>query len=200
MNELFTIGHSNHTAERFVELLHVYSISVVVDVRSAPYSKYSPHFSKAALQPLLDGAGIQYRFLGRELGARREEEGCYVDGQAHYGRIALLPAFKRGVEHVLDVSGRERTALMCSEADPIECHRMILICRHLLRLRPSLRVSHILSDGAIETQQDAENRLVGAHNLQPELFGDRATDEGLIEVAYELQGDKIAYRTGDAES
>ncbi|MDH4241898.1 MAG: DUF488 domain-containing protein, partial [Phycisphaerae bacterium] len=125
MKELFTIGHSNHSLDHFIELLLEHRISTIADIRSSPYSKYSPHFNKDVLDSALRNADIDYIFLGKELGAQRSEDDCYIDGQAKYGRIAHLSAFQSGLEIVLQRVENCRIALMCSESDPITCHRTI---------------------------------------------------------------------------
>jgi uncharacterized protein (DUF488 family) len=194
MKELFTIGHSNYSLDHFIELLLSHQLSTIADVRSSPYSKYSPHFNKDVLESALRNADIDYIFLGRELGAQRTEDDCYIDGQAKYERIANLPTFQRGLERVLQGIEHYRIALMCSESDPITCHRTILICRELKRLCPDLKIIHILADGTEERQEMSEKRLINLHKLQPELFGDLTSTSGLIEKAYDLQAEKIAYK------
>ncbi len=120
MKEVFTIGHSNHTLENFLELLTEYKISAIGDVRSNPYSQYLPHFNKELLENALRNVNVDYVFLGSELGARRSENSCYIDGQAKYDRIAQLPAFRHGIERVLEGIERYIIALMCSES----CHTL----------------------------------------------------------------------------
>jgi uncharacterized protein (DUF488 family) len=194
MKQLFTIGHSNHSFDHFLELLAAYRVSAVADVRSSPYSKYSPQFSKDMLERALRNANIDYVFLCGELGARRSEGSCYVDGQAKYDRVAQLPAFRRGIERVIEEIERYIVALMCSESDPITCHRTILVCRELKKICPDLQITHILGDGTEESQDTSEKRLVKLHKLQPELFGNLTSMSGLVEKAYDLQAEKIAYK------
>jgi uncharacterized protein (DUF488 family) len=200
MKELFTIGHSNHSLEHFIELLLQHRLSTIADIRSGPYSKYSPHFNKDELDSALRNAGIDYIFLGRELGAQRSEDDCYIDGQAKYDRIAHLPAFRHGLEIVLQKVEHYRIALMCSESDPITCHRTILVSRELKKMCPDLEITHLLGDGEVERQDMSEKRLVNLHKLQPELFGDLTSTSGLIEKAYDLQAEKIAYRKVTVEA
>ncbi len=200
MKELFTIGHSNHSLNHFLELLLAYQVSAIVDVRSSPYSKYSPHFNKDLLESALRDADIDYVFLGRELGAQRSEDGCYIDGQAKYDRIAQLPTFRRGLEIVLQGVEHCRVALMCSESDPITCHRTILVCRELKRICPDLKITHILGDGTEEQQETSEKRLINLHKIQPELFGDLTSTSSLIEKAYDLQAEKIAFKKVPVEA
>jgi uncharacterized protein (DUF488 family) len=194
MKELFTIGHSNHSLDFFLELLLSHRISTLADVRSNPYSKYSPHFNKDVLDNVLRNANIDYTFLGRELGAQRSEDDCYIDGQAKYERIAQLPTFQRGLKIVLQEVEHNRVALLCAESDPITCHRTILICRELKKICPDLKIIHILADGTEEQQESSEKRLISLHKLQPELFGDLTSTSGLIEKAYDLQAEKIAFK------
>jgi uncharacterized protein (DUF488 family) len=200
MKELFTIGHSNHSLEHFLELILAYRISAIADVRSTPYSKYSPQFNKDELESALREANIDYLFLGRELGARRSEDSCHIDGQVKYDQIAQLPTFQRGLERILQGIKHYRVALMCAESDPITCHRTILVCRELKRIRPNLEITHILGDGTGERQEMLEERLVNLYKLQPELFGDLTSTSGLIEKAYDLQAEKIAYKKVPAEA
>ena len=89
---------------------------------------------------------------------------------------------------------------MCSEADPISCHRTILVCRELKKICPDLKVTHILADGTEEKQEASEKRLIKLHKLQPELFGELTTTSGLIERAYNLQAEKIAYKKEPIEA
>ncbi len=200
MKELFTIGHSNHSLDHFLELLSAHQISAIADVRSSPYSKYSPQFNKDVLKSALRNENIDYVFLGRELGAHRSEDSCYIDGQANYDIIAQLPTFRNGLERVLQRSEHYRIALMCSESDPITCHRTILVCRELKRVCPDLEITHILGDGTGERQEVSEKRLMNLHKLQPELFGDLTSMSGLIEKAYDLQAEKIAYKKVSVEA
>ncbi|MBN1507124.1 MAG: DUF488 domain-containing protein [Sedimentisphaerales bacterium] len=199
MKEMFTIGHSNHAVDHFVGLLAMHSISAVMDVRSSPYSEYSPQFNREALQQELRDAGIEYVFLGKELGARRTEEDCYVNGQAVYDTVRKLPAFRCGLNRVLEDIDRCRVALVCAEADPLACHRTILICPELRILRPEIRITHILKNGSSESHEEAERRLVRLHKLQPELFGELTSMSALIQRAYHLQAERIAYKRVPAE-
>lgn len=200
MNKLYTIGHSDHAMEDFVGLLDRYGVSAVADVRSSPYSRFVPQFNKEFLQKALDEANMQYVFLGRELGARRSESSCYDGDQARYARIKKLPLFRQGLDRLIRGLDQNVIALMCSEADPVTCHRTILISRELRHTRPEIEIVHILGDGTTETQAAVEERLVKQFNLEPELFGDLSSSSGLIEKAYDKQAERIAYRKVPAEA
>src|ERR1039458_1876101 len=100
MPELFTIGHSTHSWEKFLELLRQHHIEAVADVRSSPYSQYNPQFNRDSLQHALRDQDIAYVFLGEELGARRSEPECYVNGRVDYSLIAQTPSFIRGLDRL----------------------------------------------------------------------------------------------------
>ena len=190
VKDLFTIGHSSHELHDFLRLLQEYGVEAVCDVRSSPYSGRNPQFNKEALRDALSERRIRYVFLGKELGARSEDPGSYVDGQARYDRIAKTDLFKSGLERVLKGAQSFRVALMCAEGDPLSCHRTILVCHELKN--SDLSIAHILSNGTIESHEDAEERLLRITGLENgDLFRERSE---LIEEAYEAHGRKIAYR------
>ncbi len=192
---LFTIGHSNHALERFLSLLRMHTVTAVADVRSQPHSRFNPQFNQEPLRVALGRSGLHYVFLGEELGARRIETECYVDGKAKYELIARIPAFAEGLGRLIRGVKRHRIALMCAEKDPLTCHRTILICKHL-REEP-IDILHILDDGSLETMEAGEGRLLQLTGIpRNNLF--RTRDE-LVQQAYAIQADKIAY-TSEATS
>ncbi len=187
--ELFTIGHSNHPLHRFTELLRTHGITAVADVRSRPYSKFAPWYNGNTLSESLKKAGIDYVFLGKELGARRDEKECYVDGKADYHRIAKHFRFQEGLTRIRNGLRKHRIALMCAEKDPIACHRTILICRNLRS--DDIQIRHILSDGSLENNEESEKRIVKLFKLhEADLF---KSESARIEEAYERQANNIAY-------
>jgi len=188
-NGLFTIGHSDHSSEKLIELLRRHGISVLADVRSAPYSKWNAQFNKDAISAELKQHGIRYVFLGAELGDRRQERDCYVGPKAKYELIARLPLFRQGLERLQRGAAQHRIALMCAEKDPITCHRAILICRHMRKME--LPIQHILETGDLESHEELESRLLALAGLpEQDLF---QTREELVEQAYDWQGDRIAF-------
>jgi uncharacterized protein (DUF488 family) len=202
MLAIFTIGHSNHTPEKFLELLSIHNINALADVRSAPYSRYLPHFNKQALQSYLPKAEIRYVFLGAELGARPADSSCYVEGKALYEKIAVLDSFQQGLKRIIKGVQNHRIALMCAEKDPITCHRAILVCQHLISF--NLEIAHIHSNGELEYHENLEERLLQIHDLQdkqengqlslfPTVSQPQLARSERIRQAYQLQGDRIAY-------
>jgi len=132
---------------------------------------------------------LKYVFLGVECGARVEDPNCYVNGKADYSRVAKSEIFQKGLERIITGLSKMNIALMCAEKDPITCHRTILIC-HNLKERVQ-NIEHILCDNTIETHEHAELRLKMKHKLDtPDMF---MNEQQLLEQAYTLQGEEIAY-------
>jgi len=188
---MFTIGHSNHPAEVFLELLLTHAIEEVVDVRSSPHSRYNPQFNRKALQAALADAGVGYVFMGGELGGRPADPSCYDgEGRVQYDRLAETEAFNAGIRQVLQRAGECRIALMCSEKEPLACHRTLLVAR-VLTAR-GVAVAHILADGSLEGHAAAMNRLLDGLNLprDGDLFRSR---EQHIDDAVRRQARQVAY-------
>ncbi len=194
---LYTIGHSTHTLDVFLDMLARHGVQVVADVRSQPYSRLE-YFNREPLKRALTTRGIRYVFLGRELGARREEQECYLEGQAVYERVASLPAFQEGLARLLTGLAQYSVALLCAEREPLDCHRTILVCRMLRK--NGISISHILADGTLEKHEDLERRLVREMHVQPSLFSPNATDDDLIELAYQKRACELAYRKDSEEA
>ncbi len=186
---IFTIGHSTHALERFIELLNAHGIEAVYDVRSAPYSRHNPQYNREALRAALARQGIAYVFAGDRLGARSDNPAHYVDGKVQYDRLAASDAFKNGIDAVCEGAARQTIALMCAEKDPMQCHRAILVCRHL-RGRIA-DIEHIREDGRLESQEQLEGRLMPRPKVEQLSFLDESAPD--IEMAYARQGNKIAY-------
>ncbi len=149
--KVFTIGHSTHEFERFVELLKLHRIEAVGDVRSVPYSRWRPQFNKEDLGKALKGQGMAYVFLGRGLGGRPADPACYEDGHVSYQKLARTDLFRSGLRRVVEGSERMNIALMCAEKDPGICHRAKLVACELVEL--GMEVEHILATGEIETHR-----------------------------------------------
>ena len=163
---IYTIGHSNHTIEDFIGLLRKSGVQVLVDVRSKPVSGYCPHFDKEPLARALRASGVQYLFLGAELGGRPEETEFYdAAGYVLYDKIARSAQFQAGIERLLEAAGPRLTAIMCGEDDPATCHRHLLIARVLAE--GGHTVIHIRGDGSRVSYEDLLNR---ARSPQLDLF------------------------------
>lgn len=187
MPPLLTIGHSNHSIDRFLELLKAHDVTAVADIRSVPYSASQPQFNRESLSPLLDTHGIAYVFLGEELGVNAPDTSCRVGGRVDFTRVVQSEAFLQGVHRLQDGMQRFRIAVMCSEGEPLNCHRSVLLARHFTAL--GVPVQHILPDGRSEAHEQTLERMLQAHELsEADLF---RTPQQAIEDAYRIHGDRL---------
>ena len=190
-NILYTVGHSNHTITIFIDLLQRHKINIIVDVRSVPYSRYCTQFNKKNLSAALQEVNIHYIFLGKELGARPDDPACYEGGFVNFKWILKRNEFKDGLRRLLEVVEKYRVAMMCSEKEPLDCHRTILLCRMLSKY--NIPIKHILEDGRVEDHNDTERRLVKVLKIEPTLFEAEKTESNLIEQAYDQQSQNISH-------
>ena len=191
---IFTIGHSTHEIDRFLSLIGQHGISAVADVRSAPASRFNPQFNRDSLKATLARAGVDYVFLGRESGARSDDRKCYVDGKVQYDRLAQAPAYQDGLARLEAGRAEHRIAIMCSERDPLECHRAVLVAESLFA--HGVPIVHILGDGGLESHEQSRVRLRELHGLaEDDLFhsADELTAQALVR-----QEDRIAYVDEDS--
>lgn len=188
---VLTIGHSNHPPDAFLALLRLHEVGEVIDVRTSPYSRYTPQFNHAALGAMLEDAGIAYAFLGGELGGRPNDRSCYdSDGRVLYDRLAETDLFMDGISYVTRHADEVRVALMCSEKEPLECHRALLIAKALAE--GGVSVEHILADGTLESHEAAMDRLLDGLKLP--RYGDMfRTREDVIGDALTRQARRVAY-------
>lgn len=169
---LFTIGHSNQTLEKFLALLAGHGIQSLVDVRSQPYSRYATHFNRPDLEYAVKRQHVRYTFLGDELGGRPVGDEFY-DAEEHvlYSRVAQAPFFLRGIERLLEEGALYRTAILCSEENPTDCHRRLLIGRVLAERGVAVR--HVRGDGQVQTEADLQPAEVAPPAaLQASLWGE----------------------------
>jgi uncharacterized protein (DUF488 family) len=149
--QLLTIGHSNHSAEHFRQLLAEHRIEVLVDVRSWPHSRYVDWANRPQIASVAEGAGARYLFLGKQLGGRPEAEELYDSmGRVLYGKVAKTAEFQAGIARLRRGVESYRVAIMCSEEDPACCHRRLLVAKVLLE--EGLMIGHIRGDGRCETE------------------------------------------------
>ena len=190
--EVYTIGHSNHSAEVLLRLLKQHAITAVVDVRSVPMSKYNPQFNRDTFATFLRKNEIAYVFLGEELGARPDDPGCYEDGAADFKKMAARPVFEQGMQRLLKGAATHQIALLCAEKEPLDCHRTILVCRHLRRRGAAIK--HILADGRVEDHEETERRLIKLAGPEASLFDAGPMASERLEKAYARRSREIAYR------
>ena len=195
LKTLFTVGHSNWEFPSFIKLLKKSGVELLVDVRSKPHSSRFPQFSQPGFEALLEADGVDYLFLGEELGGRPDDPDAYrADGLVNYNARRKSYTFGAGVERLVKEFEKRCIALMCAEEDPLECHRFLMICPELLAM--GIQPLHIRKGAQPETQEAVENRLlasngfgsVASDTLFPELRSDA------LEKACALQAEKFAFR------
>lgn len=192
MARLFTIGHSNHTLADLLALLRQHAVGVVADVRSAPYSRFTPHFNREALRGELEGAGVGYVYLGRELGGRQDDPACYRNGRICYEAVAKTSQFHAGLRRLEEVSTQRSVALMCAEKEPLHCHRALLVAQALdLKGRDA---AHIHADGRSEPHAAAMDRLLQVFGLDAEddLFAEPR--DARVALAIREQTARVGHR------
>lgn len=193
MSSVFTVGLSNHSLDEFTGMLLAWSITDVCDVRSAPWSRYSPQFNKDTIALALRQAGITYRFYGGTLGARPADPALIRDGRVSWDALRATEGFRKGIEEIAALGTTARPSLLCAERDPAECHRTVLVARALVE--QGSEIVHILpgprGERHHETHASVMDRLARSFHLEAGLF---MTSDSVLEETYRLQEEKIAYR------
>jgi uncharacterized protein (DUF488 family) len=148
---VLTIGHSTRTLEEFVQLLEVYGLTLVVDVRTVPRSRHNPQFNKETLPDTLKHYGVKYIHLP-EIGGLRHPKHDSVNtawknsGFRGYADYMQTPEFNVNLLKIVALARENRLALMCAEALPWRCHRNLisdaLVVRHI-------KVEHIISKDSV---------------------------------------------------
>jgi hypothetical protein len=193
--DLFSIGHSNIPAERFVAMLHSAGVNAIADVRSTPASRRFPWFSSKNLARSLESDGILYMPFGDTLGGRPRDLVLYRDGVADYERMARQPEFRAGLDRLLTVATQYRVCLMCAEREPLDCHRCLLVSRALVERGRT--VGHILHDGIIEPNMATEQRLLAGSGSEADLFTTGQSER--LAAAYRLRCRAVAYRAAGSK-
>ncbi len=189
-NKVLTIGHSTLSLDAFLTLLANGGVTAVADVRTSPFSRRMPHFSRNELRAALKGQNIKYVFLGKELGGRPRASTLYCDGIADYEKMALEPDFLKGIDRVISGAREHTIALMCSEHNPLDCHRCLLVGRALTER--NIPLGHILSSGRVVDQHDLEEKLLAFSGSPADDMFDSRHDR--LARAYKLRARNVAYR------
>ena len=165
---VFTIGHGTHTREALLEHLTRSQVLYVVDVRSAPYSRFQPEFSREPLEQFLNGNGVHYVFMGDLLGGRPQDEDCYTDGRVDYAKTRSKDFFIQGIARLKKAYEQGlQICLLCSEGQPSQCHRAKLVAPALAD--EGIEVTHLLPDGSRRTQAEVIAQVTGG---QGSLFAE----------------------------
>lgn len=204
--DVFTIGHSNYSIDRLIEMLRHFNINCVVDIRGTPYSKYNVQFDKEAIRYSLTKAGFIYIYMAKELAAKRLNKISYNnEGYADFEKVIHEHDFKKGIERLKDGCRKGyKIAILGAMQDPIRCHRSILVGRALREY--GFNVEHILDDYSIASQEDIEQNLLDKYFKDREqitidsLLGNGLTDEDMIKEGYRMANKEIGYRIENLES
>ena len=145
---LYTVGHSTHSLDDFVGLLRAYGIERLVDVRTIPRSRHNPQFNRDTLPEALRLKGIDYSHLAALGGLRHARPdspntGWHNASFRGFADYMQTPEFEAGLEQLMQLAARERTAILCAEAVPWRCHRSLIADALIVR---GVRVEHIMSE------------------------------------------------------
>jgi uncharacterized protein (DUF488 family) len=192
MDKIYTVGCSTHTVDFFLNIVINYNIDTIVDVRSIPFSRHTPQFNQDNLKKMLSSKQIHYLDFSEEFGARRKEKEAYSGGIVDFNKVRTLDVFLRGINRIeKGISKNYRIALLCTEKDPINCHRSLLVSRTLSELL-KINIEHILFDGNIIEHHNFEQKMLKLSGLETDLF---ITDtQKLLNDAYGIFSKKVAYK------
>jgi uncharacterized protein (DUF488 family) len=129
---IWTIGHGSRSIEEFIGLLRAAGVECLVDIRAYPASRRYPQFAREALENSLAGAGIRYAWEGKALGGRRRPQASSPHvalknaGFRAYAGHMETPAFRQGLDRLIDAGRGQRSAVMCAERLPWQCHRNLV--------------------------------------------------------------------------
>lgn len=198
--KIYTIGHSNYSIERFIDMLRTFHINCVVDIRGTPYSKYNTQYDKERLRDTLIKEGFTYIYMAKEFAAKRGNKESYNgEGYSNFEEVIKEKDFLNGIERLkVGCEKGYRIALLGAMQSPIRCHRCILLGRELLNNGFELR--HILDDYSLATQEDMEKELLDKYFPDrnqltiDNLLGNAISEEEMIKEGYRLANKEIGYR------
>ena len=193
---IYTVGHSTHQLDYFLELLKEYGVTCLIDVRSVAASSYNPQYNKEPLTSFLKRNGIQYLHFAEEFGARHNDPDLLDDeGKVDFAKVRKSWAFKNGVERIWQGLDKGFTiSLMCSESEPFDCHRFSMVSIALDK--DGFDVKHIMKDKTLKTNADLENQLLKKYDKKlpkPDMFNPNVTFDDQLKEAYRLKNKEIAF-------
>lgn len=193
---IYTVGHSTHQLDYFLELLKEYGVTCLIDVRSVAASSYNPQYNKEPLTNFLKRNGIQYLHFAEEFGARHNDPDLLDDeGKVDFEKVRKSWAFKNGVERIWQGLDKGFTiSLMCSESEPFDCHRFSMVSIALDK--DGFDVKHIIKDKTLKTNADLENQLLKKYDKKlpkPDMFNPNISLDDQLKEAYRLKNKEIAF-------
>ena len=198
--DIYTIGHSNYSVEKLIDMLKFYDINCVVDIRGTPYSKYNIQFDKETIKYTLTHSGFIYIYMAKELAAKRINKQSYnSEGYSDFEKVIHEDDFINGIKRLrVGCEKGYKIALLGAMQEPIRCHRSILVGRALRDY--GFNVKHILDDYSIASQEDIEKNILDKYFSNrgqltiDSLLGNEMTEEEMIEEGYRLANKEIGYR------
>ena len=186
---VWTVGHSRHELEEFINLLKDNGITALVDVRTVPMSRMAAQFNEGSLKKALSAAAITYISMGKELGGRPSEDFMYdSEGRVLYNKLAESELFKMGIDRILTGSENFNIVIMCSEGKPEGCHRHLLIGRVLHEM--GIDVVNILVDGSLKDYK----KLTPEESQMPLIdIGEEKPWKSVLPVRQESQQSNSSY-------
>ncbi|KZX11132.1 DUF488 domain-containing protein [Methanobrevibacter curvatus] len=197
MNTIYTIGHSVYEIDYFINLLNKYEINLVLDVRSIPYSKHTPQFNRELIKKSLENKGIRYEFFGDVFGARQKDHALFnEEGILDFVKFKELDSFKEALNKVIENINLLNIVIMCSEKEPLDCHRSILISKAFSN--HGVEVYHILDNGELESHKSLENRLLDCYGFPQKTqvsldFFKEEKEINYLKKAYKMRNRDIGY-------
>jgi uncharacterized protein (DUF488 family) len=192
--DLLSVGHSDIAADRFIAVLRAAGIDAVADVRSTPFSRFCPWFSRKPLEARLVQEGMAYLPFGEALGGRPRDPRLFCEGIADYEAMARHGEFQAGLDRLQAEAKRASICMMCAEREPLDCHRCLLAARALAGR--GLAVGHILHDGVVEPHPATEQRLLAWDAKAVDLFVTGQNDR--LAAAYRRRARAVAYRVRES--
>lgn len=196
MGNLYSIGHSTHPVELLLYLLRMYEINYLLDVRSIPYSRYVEEYNRERFSDVLAKNGIKYWYMGKYFGARQEDISLYTQEKyLDFEKVRKSASFQNGIENVLKGLRDNNIAMMCTEKNPMDCHRAIMVGKGFMDA--GVEVKHILPDGSYLTQSDLERQMLNKYfpeYNQLSLFQEENRSEKYyVEECYRIRNREIGY-------
>ena len=193
-DRIYSIGYGTRTQEGFINTLKMSGIDTVVDVRSIPRSKYVPHFNEDAIFDALEAEGIDYLSAGEKLGGRFSDLSLYENGRVSWDKVARDESFQEAISSLEDLcEDGHIVAIVCSESNPLSCHRFGLISRTLDS--EGMDVRHILGNGEVVSHEEMETRLVEKYTRENKIS---CVCTGMykdqLEEAYRVMNEEHGYK------
>ncbi len=193
--KVFTIGHSAHSFDLFLQLIKQHGVEELIDVRTSPYSRWASDFNRETLEMSLEKAGIGYAHMGGALGGRPRSLDLYdSDWIADYELMATTDDFDEDIRQLERIAEERVVCLLCSERQPEDCHRTLLVSEALVTREISAR--HILATGLLEDHERVIERLMIDYQRKAKSpdMGMFLSQEQTRKAALRWQAKQVAFR------